>query len=58
MLLAGDTKKGNHGHEDMLYVSVFSLFEVKQCHQEELPKSDEEIRVTAAGSVSVRFRDK
>lgn len=24
-------------------------------HQEEIPKTDEEIRVTAAGSVSVRF---
>ena len=28
---------------------------VRNCHQEELPKSDEEIRVTAAASVSVRF---
>jgi len=56
VLLAGERRE-NQGHDDMLCVSVFSLFEVKQCHQEELPKSDEEIRVTAAGSVSVRFRE-
>ena len=57
IVLSAGERRENQGHDDMLCVSVFSLFEVKQCHQEELPKSDEEIRVTAAGSVSVRFRE-